>query len=258
MITYKKSGVTVTEMFFDSKPAPQGADIVRYHNFSQPVPGTHSYEYPTIRIDLKPEPSEILAQMRRRARRKLKSAEAATLVHEYNFPANEQWTAEFLDFFDRFAPLKHLPAANRSRIGALQSHSVLLLSRVRDASGEVLVWHAYYVKNKVARLFHSASLFRAHRDTDGAIDREFADRVADANAFLHWNDMLTARTLGCDTYDWGGWHAGNDPENLRINEFKEGFGGAVVPQFFADEAVSLKGYVAIRARQVQGVLRGNR
>jgi hypothetical protein len=57
--------------------------------------------------------------------------------------------------------------------------------------------------------------------------------------------MLRFRDLGCTTYDLGGWYAGKtDTHQLRINAFKEEFGGRVVQNFNCIEAVTIKGKIA--------------
>ena len=77
-----------------------------------------------------------------------------------------------------------------------------------------------------ARLFQSASSFR---ELDSSSMRSLTGR---ANRFQHWHDMLRFKEGGVVSYDFGGWYEGReDQERLRINSFKEEFGGQVVKAF---------------------------
>jgi len=54
--------------------------------------------------------------------------------------------------------------------------------------------------------------------------------------------MCTLKEAGVVTYDLGGWYSGhNDPEKLRINAFKEGFGGTPTVEFGWVAGISLIG-----------------
>ena len=54
--------------------------------------------------------------------------------------------------------------------------------------------------------------------------------------------MCTLKEAGVVTYDLGGWYSGhNDQEKLRINVFKEGFGGTPTVEFGWVVGISLIG-----------------
>jgi lipid II:glycine glycyltransferase (peptidoglycan interpeptide bridge formation enzyme) len=66
------------------------------------------------------------------------------------------------------------------------------------------------------------------------------------NRCLHWNDMRWFKREGIPTYDLGGWYNGiQDEEKLRINKFKEEFGGTIVKNYNCVQGVTLKGKVAL-------------
>jgi hypothetical protein len=259
-VCYVKRGVKILEVYFDAPLGnTAGVDLIRYQDWSTPVPGaTVPDDMPTLRVSLEADEEDIPAQMRRRARRKVKDAAARRFIHEMHGPATSAQTEAFCDFFDRFAPLRRLPLANRERYEGLRAAGLLWLSRIADPTGNVLIWHAAYRLQGVYRLVHSPSLYLAERDSTGGLDRVFADLVSDANAHLHWSDMRAAKAAGCHTYDFGSWYEGTDPAKLHVNDFKASFGGQVVRRYSGDRGITAKGIAACYGRKWQGWLRGGR
>ena len=61
--------------------------------------------------------------------------------------------------------------------------------------------------------------------------------------------MLRFRDEGFSIYDLGGWYQGKDSQDqLRINCFKERFGGELVLQYNCDEPITRKGEFALWMR----------
>jgi lipid II:glycine glycyltransferase (peptidoglycan interpeptide bridge formation enzyme) len=140
---------------------------------------------------------------------------------------------------------------------ALLAHNMLDLSLVVETNREtgqrqVLAFHAHSLAASTARLLYSSTAVTAGGE------QQRPERVPDANTWLHWQDMLRFREQGIQTYDMGGWHDGQDPELLRLNYFKESFGGQVAARYYADQGLTLRGKAAVLARRIQGRLRGNR
>jgi hypothetical protein len=70
--------------------------------------------------------------------------------------------------------------------------------------------------------------------------------IGRANRLHHWSDMLRFRGEGFGIYDFGGWYAGTQDETLlRINRFKERFGGELVVQYNCDQAITWKGALGL-------------
>jgi hypothetical protein len=134
---------------------------------------------------------------------------------------------------------------------ALAKADALDLSRVRMESGKVLVWHAHLWTPSRARLLHSASLYRESDDTG------FRNLIGRANRWLHWRDMLRYKAQGITAYDWGGWYAGDENEELlRINRFKDEWGGRVAHEFHCALPGSPRGRLVLAARRLRhGLLR---
>jgi hypothetical protein len=250
MVIYEKSRLKVAEVFFDEAAEGLAADIIRYHHRTAPLARANGAELQTLWIDLTAEPESILAGMNADTRHKIRRAGRDGVGYEFQSRPDEVWTAEFFGFYDRFASVKGLAPANRTRLTAMREQRVLDLSRMRGEDGQVLVWHAHVRGYDRVRLLHSASAFRE-------LDKDAATRVGRANRLHHWADMQRFRGDGVTTYDFGGWYAGEaDEAKLRINEFKRGFGGQVVAQYNADRPGTWKGAAALSLRSAIRALRG--
>jgi hypothetical protein len=201
MLLYEKSNLTVAEVFFDEPEQRASADIIRYHHRSVPVSRGRSAGLQTLWIDLTAEPDSLLAAMNSDTRHKIRRASKDAAVYEFQSQPDATWTADFFQFYDRFAVGKGLAPANRTRLAAMLRHGILDLSRMRGPDGEVLVWHAHVRGRDRARLLHSASIFRE-------LDKDTANLIGRANRLHHWADMQRFRGEGMSTYDFGGWYAG--------------------------------------------------
>ncbi|MGJ5816560.1 hypothetical protein [Paludibaculum fermentans] len=251
MITYSKKGLRVAEAYYDEPAIQSGADVLRCLNYAQPIHGGNSQAFHTIHIDLCRTPEEIFAEMNSTTRNDSRRAEREGVTCEAQSQPGDAWLNEFFAFFEEFAAAKGLPSPNRDRITGMRDAGILDLSRALDADGNVLVWHCQYGAQARIRLLHSASLFR-HTE-----DKERIRLISRANRFLHYRDMVRFRESGFAIYDFGGWYAGqDDEEKLRINKFKESFGGQVVRVFNSDRGLTMKGVLAVYARQALDRLRG--
>jgi hypothetical protein len=242
MVVYEKGYLKVAEVFFDEREADTHADIVRYQFRAEPITGCRSADFHTLVCDLAEDPDALMGRIHKATRYEIRRAEKESLACESAARPGDGWVTEFLDHYDRFAGSKHLKLANRTRIRALASHGALDLSRMRAAGGDILVWHAYIRTADRARLLHSASLFRS-------ADKQEAAAIGRANRLLHWLDIQRFRAEGLAIYDFGGWYPGEtDTEKLRINQFKQSFGGELVHQYNADRPVTWKGMAALQLR----------
>lgn len=245
MITSTKYGVRIADFYYDEEPHANRADIHRYIQWSSPLPGVWCEPYHTIVVDLNQNEDALLANMDRETRYRIRRAFADDLTYDCYNGENEQTLAEFFAFYDRFAPLVGLPAANRHRLQVLAQNRALDFSTVRQKDEQSLVWHVYHRTNSRVRGLHSAILHRTSSDAT------FRGLIGRANRYHNWKDMLRFKAAGISVFDLGGWYPGNsDPERLRINRFKEEFGGKVVVNFNGIRAVSMKGKAAIWSQKV--------
>lgn len=231
----------VANVYFEEEPSHVEADIVHYIQRASPVPDSHYSVFCTIVLNLGREPDALLAAMHKKTRNEIRHGMRKGLRHSA-WRNNLTVLERACDFYDRFAALKGLPPADRRYLRLLAQAGQLDLSVVRDGDRD-LVWHAYYrTPARVLNLI-SASLFMAHADpTERAL-------VGIANRYHTWMDMLMYRQTGIPLFDQGGWYDGTtDQEKLRINNFKERFGGTIVRNFDCHRAITPKGALMLKAR----------
>lgn len=247
MITYRKLGqfIRVAEFHFDEDGTAEGADIVRHLWRSAPVPGIRCEQSHTLEVDLTNSPEGLFANMHKETRSRVRRAEKDGFGYDFWSDSQPEVVGQFCRFYDEFAASKHLVPANRQRLRALGQIGALNLSCVRDAAGRVLVWHAHYCTADRARQIHSASLLRT------TTDPSLRTLIGRANCYHTWSDMLRFRHQGIAVHDLGGWYGGNeDQQKLRINKFKESFGGLVIKEFNSEAAVTWTGRLAIGSKAV--------
>ena len=126
----------------------------------------------------------------------------------------------FLDFFQEFWESKGVSFTEKGELKeellAYRELGALTLSTAY-IEGKAAVYHTHLFDQDVARLLHSASLYReAEKDNSRNL-------VGMANRYLHFEEMKYFKQQGIRSYDWGG--AGKGEDVLSITEFKESFGG---------------------------------
>jgi hypothetical protein len=248
MIRYQKARLRVAEFFFDERETAADADIVRYQFRPQPIAGCRSHDFHSLCLDLSRDTGALFGAMHKETRYEIRRAGRDGVTHEFAARPDAGWMAAFYEFYDRFADSRQLLRVNRTRVEALAGHGMFTLSRVSAGGGETLVWHAYLRSGARACLMHSASFFRAGGQSEAAL-------VSRANRFHHWADIERFRAEGLAIYDFGGWYAGReDAGKLRVNRFKESFGGEAVHEYSADRANTWKGAAALGARRLRQAL----
>ncbi len=209
---------------------PQGAKLTPFH---------------TLVIDLGLPPEDIFKAFNEGTRYEVRRAEKSDgLAFEFDIEPQMHLNA-FCIFYDAFAKMKGLSPARVEHFWRYADAGHLLLTRiVKD--DEPLVWHAYICAAGRARLLHSASLFREQ-------DNARRNLIGRANRYLHWLDILAFKDRGYRLYDFGGWSSPElgDVEKLRINAFKEGFGGRLVSEFNCTYPTSAKGQLMLYAKQMK-------
>jgi hypothetical protein len=231
----------VATVYFEEEPRAVDADIVHYIQRALPVPGSYHTVFCTIVLNLGREPDALLAAMHRNTRNEIRHGMRKGLRH-FAWRNDVTVLERACDFYDRFAALKGLPPADREYLRLLAQAGQLDVSVVRDGDRD-LVWHAYCRTQERALNLISASLFMAH---DDASERAL---VGIANRYHTWMDILMYRHAGISIFDQGGWYDGTtDQEKLRINNFKERFGGTVVRNFDCYRAITRRGALMLRTR----------
>jgi len=242
MIVYRKFGLRIGDVFFDDQEWGEPVDILRCHERSSPLPGFDCSPFYTILIDLTKPEAVLLGEVKKGTRYEIRRAEGRDqLTQRMWYPCSSEVLLRFCRFYDRFAEGKGLSKSNKARLLSLSNASLLCLSSVDGSDGTELVWHAYVRTPERPRLLHSASLFRESGD---AAHRQLVGR---ANRYLHWQDLLRFKGEGIPCLDMGGWYEGTgDAERLRINEFKQEFGGEIVKTFNCRAGRTMIGRLVLR------------
>jgi hypothetical protein len=244
MIVYTKKFIRFAEAWGDEKLSATNLDIARFFQCRSPINGSLCREFHTILLDLSPDADRLLGGMKRVTRYEVRRAAAKdNFIFEFVDSRERDSLGRFVAFYDRFAQQKAQPPANRSWLSLMSTAGSLRLSLISDPNGDELVWHAYHYGPGRATLLHSASLFRASGDS---AER---NRIARANRYQHWRDMLQLKEENISIYDFGGWYFGEEnTERLRINSFKEMFGGRVVKNYICETPLTAKGKLFLYIR----------
>lgn len=240
IITYHSRFLTWGDVWFDNEPEHTRVDCIRFMQRSRPVPGSRTKQFYNYMVDLQPSQEQLAANLKADTARKIRRArEQDKIVCEYRDGRDISSMDEFEQMFNTFANIKGIAPLPRSRIEGLAAAGMLDFSVAKDASGQVLVYHANCRdQNRVSGIY-SISLFRNFSDSASR------NRISRANCLLTWADFLHYKERGLKSYDFGGWHLGKDPVMLSVNRFKGKFGGQIFRQFQCEKIVSFKGRVML-------------
>ena len=234
----------VEEFWFDEAIPPCGVDVAWLRQRPTiPEIAQPSAKY-TLVVDLTLPDEQLLANMQSGTRYEIRRAQTKDAL-EFRAPIapDASSLAAFHDFFAQFAAGKGLSPVRIKYLQAAARAGVLRLGSMAQ-EGEVVVWHSYVLIGSRVRLLHSASLFRCQPSARRGL-------IGRANRLLHWLEMQHFRATGATLFDFGGWYGGQDHEDfMRINEFKEGFGGTVRQEAEGVRALTLLGRAYLGARQV--------
>jgi hypothetical protein len=241
-VKYRRRFVVRGEDWFEAAlPAP-GVDVHEVFHVGAPIPGYRCVEFFTLLFDLRATADELFAAVRPEARRQIRRCtESAEIVYDHFFPCGPDPLERFFAAYDELAAIKGLAALDHELVQLYAENGTLDLSLVRKTDGSVLAWHANYRTPERARQLHSIAFFRG--------DKAERNLVGRAHRYHTWMDILRFKESGTPVFDLGGWYHGTaDEELLKINAFKEEFGGRVVCQFICERGVSVRGkaYIAIR------------
>jgi len=131
---------------------------------------------------------------------------------------------DFVEVYNEFAKTKNLETISKASLTRYNENLIITYALHNSHN---LVMHAYLIDRSIerVRLLHSASLFRKEHDsqTKAIIGR--------ANRLLHLKDILYFQSEGFSVYDLGGYAPDTKDEALiRINQFKDSFGGVLIAE----------------------------
>ena len=239
MISYSRKSIKIAEVYFSAElpVSLSDVDLLRFIGLLLPRDDQDKLNGHTILIDLTQDSESLLKQMDSGTRYEIRRAETKdSLNFEFLTTCTREDVDIFCDYYDVFAQFKSLRRIFRPRLYELAKCNLLVLSSAHDIHGNILVRHSYITTDDRAMLLYSASYFRS--SDDGAY-RAFIGR---ANRALHWKEMLMFKQRRISCYDWSGVDISKvASETTRITQFKQGFGGQIVPVYSSTEPRSVKG-----------------
>jgi len=245
MVTYPKHGLRMAELWLDAPIVkPEGCDLLLLYQYREVPPAAVASPFSTLMLDLQVSEAALLQGLNRETKYQVRRAPTKAPVECIHEPlASDEVCHRFYAFYNEFAAAKGLagltlpPLLARSRGASLHFSRAVL-------GGATVVWHVHVVTWDRVALLYSASQFRNLDDSDARAD------VGRANRLLHWSDILAFKAQGKKVYDFGGWYTGTEDESLlRINQFKQGFGGTRVQQVNAGLALSWRGWLYLHLRE---------
>jgi hypothetical protein len=247
MILSTRMSVRIADLYFDEPEPPHlQADIIRYNQSPVQISNARCTPFSTIVVDLLLPQDKLFANLKSHTRQKIRRTQKNGLVYEFCNDGNRDAVVQFVDHLDRCRDLKYLPRASRERLLTLARQKVLDLSWVRDQSGNVLCASSYVITPFRLRGLFAGALYR------NTTDPSRRTMIGCANRLLYWRDMMRFKEAGFRLFDFGGYYMGSeDQEKLRINVFKEEFGGRIMHEFNCEQGITPKGKVilwAIRRR----------
>jgi hypothetical protein len=248
MILSNRMSVRIADLYFDEQMPPElKADIVRFNQSPRPIAGAKCTPVATIVVDLSAPEEELHSKLKSHTRWKIRRAQKDGLTYEFSSDGDPEAARRFADHLDRCTDLKDLNRVSRTRIGILSCQKLFDVSFVRDSSGEILCASSYLVTPSRIRGLWAGAIYRSTTDpTKRTI-------IGRANRLMYWRDILRFKAAGVSTFDFGGYYLGSeDQEKLRINAFKEEFGGRVIQEFNCETTLTLKGELASLAIRKRG------
>lgn len=243
MIVYRDKGLRVGAVLLDEEPESVKVDRQIFLYRTEPLEGANCEERHTLFLDLRKSSDELLAGFDKTTAYEVRRArDKDGVVCESLDPSDERSLDAFGDFFEKFSAAMDYPRwgpAGKRWLTLLAQNRKMSLTVAKNAVGEVLAYHVYYHGRKCVRLLHACSL---HKLVGNTQERALIGR---ANRFLFWFDILRFKEEGRTICDFGGWWAfDDDPQRLRVNRFKEGFGGEVVRTYICTRGCTLRGRLA--------------
>jgi len=244
MTERRLKSLLLREVWFDEPWTAGGADIVLFYHWSHVVNTDACQDVHSLQIDLAAPDAQILGRFTASTRNQVnRGTKEGLKFSAWDNPASATLD-EFLAFYQQFSIGRGLGDLPPAWMSGYAAQHALLLTRAATPDDRTLVWHSYYRDSRWARQLHSVSFFA------DATDKESRNQVARANRYLHWMDMQECRRLGIQYFDFGGWYHGNSDEKLlRVNAFKEEFGGEKTHRYHSMLPSSAKGKLFLYVRK---------
>ena len=237
MIRINARGAVYGEVWYDEEaPADSGVDIVLHLQRETPIANARTTPFLSLVSDLSADEGAIMDRFGKDCGYKIRRAETKDGLQMEFMLEPQSRLEEFRRFYDSFAKQKSLQLCDARWLAAACEARQLALT-LASRNGEPLVWHAYVVFGKTARLQYTASCFRDR-------ENDYRALVGRANRWLHWKEMLRFKQIGLERFDWGGLFEDESlPGHAGVNKFKKEFGGRQARSYNCTVPVTLRGRV---------------
>jgi hypothetical protein len=243
LVEIRRKWIVRREVWFDEPWERDGADLIVFYHWSEAISPFPALDVHSLELDLTQAPSSIWKGFTATARNLINRGGKDGLSFQMWTGPPRKVIDQFFAFRRRFALERGVSSADPTWMYAYAAQGALILTLASAPDGSALVWHSYSRVPGWVRLLHSVSL-------SGESDPEERKRIGCANRFLHWMDVLECQRLRIEHYDFGGWYSGTSDEKLlRINSFKEQFGGRRTHRYHSMLAPSAKGKLYLMARR---------
>lgn len=219
----KKHGIHFYTVWF-AKEKVNKKGIIAYHEYMGNMIEDKSSHFDTLITNLQESEEEIKQHFSKSCKYKINRAARENVSIEIfqNADITEEMIDSFTEFFQTFWASKGSMLESKEKLKqdlkAYKDAGALTIAYAL-VNGEKAVYHTHISDENVARLLHSASLYRLQQDEEG----NTKNLIGMANRLLHFEEMKFFKKSGKTSYDWGG--AGRSEEVIHITEFKESFGG---------------------------------
>lgn len=207
------------------------------HHYSK-VPGTKLFEEITYKINLEKDESELLQDMSKTNRYKLRRAEKQPYEYIVKDSPTDNDLKEFQLFYNEFVKIKKTNTINNYRLNRLKhlrNKGVLIFTKLQNTNGEALGYQIH-IRDKDLVLNYYTCTAAWIKDRP-----DLNQQINFANRYLLWKNMLLFKNRGYKIYDFGGI-----TDVHEINKFKEEFGFLRVKTYHGLEAKSFIGKVLIK------------
>lgn len=217
------------------KPKLTKKNIIVYHYAK--VSGEKLFKEITYQINLENDENELLANMNKRNRNKLRRAKKEPYVVMVKDNPTDEDLIEFQQFYNQFVKIKKAKKINIiqiRRLKLLRNMGVLVFTKLQNTNGEALCYQIRLIDNDlVLSLYGCTAAWIQNRP-------DLKQQIRYANRYLLWENVLLFKKRGYKTFDYGGI-----TEIIDINQFKEDFGFREVVTYHGLETKSIIGKILI-------------
>lgn len=210
--------------------------LVVYHYAK--ASGGNLFKDTTYQINLEKDESELLENMHKINRYKLRRAKKEPyMVIVKDHPTDED-LKEFQRFYNQFVKTKKnnkIDYLQMRRMKILRNKGVLVFTKLQNTSNEALCYQINLIDQDVVLNLYTCNATWIQDRPD------LKHQISHANRYLLWENMLLFKKRGFKTFDYGGVTEINE-----INKFKEDFGFQSVETYHGLETKSLIGRQLVR------------